>query len=69
MAHDLAVDAKVISRVYQKLRAAIFHVAELEAMASKLSGEIELDEAYFGGRRKGKRAGEALPRKALCLAC
>jgi transposase len=55
LAHDLAVDAKVISRVYQKLRAAIFHVAELEAMESKLSGEIELDEAYFGGRRKGKR--------------
>jgi len=51
----MAVDAKVISRVYQKLREAIFHVAELEAMASKLSGEIELDEAYFGGRRKGKR--------------
>ena len=39
----------------QKLRAAIFHVAELEAMESKLSGEIELDEAYFGGRRKGTR--------------
>jgi transposase len=55
LAHDLAVDAKVISRVYQKLRAAIFHVVELEAMESKLSGEIELDEAYFGGRRKGKR--------------
>jgi transposase len=53
--HDLAVDAKVISWVYQKLRAAIFHVAELEAMESKLSGEIELDEAYFGGRRKGQR--------------
>ena len=55
LAHDLAVDAKVISRVYQRLRAAIFHVAELEAMESKLSGEIELDEAYFGGRRKGQR--------------
>ncbi len=55
LAHDLGVDAKVISRVYQKLREAIFHVAELEAMEGKLSGEIELDEAYFGGRRKGKR--------------
>ncbi len=59
LAHDLAVDAKVISRVYQKLRAAIFPVAELEAMESKLSGEIELDEAYFGGRRKGKRGRDA----------
>jgi transposase len=55
LAHDLAVDAKVLSRVYPKLRAAIFHVAELEAMESTLSGESELDEAYFGGRRKGKR--------------
>ena len=55
LAHDLGVDAKVVSRVYQKLREAIFHVAELEAMANKFSGEIELDEAYFGGRRKGKR--------------
>jgi len=28
-------------------------VAELEA--GKLKGEIEIDDAYFGGRRKGKR--------------
>ncbi|MBS0150364.1 MAG: IS1595 family transposase [Nitrospira sp.] len=55
LANDLGVDPKVISRVYQKLRAAVFHVAELEGMARKLSGEIELDEAYFGGRRKGRR--------------
>ena len=55
LAKDLGTDAKVVSRVYQKLREAIFHLAELEGMESKLSGEIELDEAYFGGRRKGKR--------------
>jgi len=55
LAQDLGVDSKVVSRIYQKLREAIFHVSELEAMESKLSGEIELDEAYFGGRRKGKR--------------
>jgi transposase len=55
LAYDLGVDAKVVARVYQKLREAIFHIAELEAMESKLSGEIELDEAYFGGRRKGRR--------------
>ena len=55
LARDMGVDVKVISRVYQRLREAIFHVAELEAMTHKLSGEIELDEAYFGGRRKGKR--------------
>jgi hypothetical protein len=27
----------------------------VEGMTSKLSGEIELNEAYFGGRRKGRR--------------
>jgi transposase len=53
LAHDLGVDYKTITRVYQRLREAIYHVAELEA--GKLKGEIEIDEAYFGGRRKGKR--------------
>jgi transposase len=43
----------MITRVYQKLREAIYHLAELEG--GKLKGEIELDEAYFGGKRKGKR--------------
>ena len=53
LANDLGVDIKGVSRVYQRLRQALYHVAELEG--SKLSGEIELDEAYFGGRRKGRR--------------
>lgn len=53
LAADLGVDVKVVSRVYQRLREALFHLAELEA--GRLKGEIELDEAYFGGRRKGKR--------------
>jgi transposase len=53
LAIDLAVDAKTVTRVYQQLRIALFHVAELEG--SKLSGEIELDESYFGGIRKGQR--------------
>lgn len=55
LASDLGVDVKVITRVYQRLRTIIFHTAELEGAANKLSGEIELDEAYFGGRRKGQR--------------
>jgi len=53
LAQDLGVDTKVVTRVYQHLREAVFHVTELEG--GKLKGEIELDEAYFGGRRKGKR--------------
>lgn len=44
---------KTITRVYQRLREAIYHVTELEG--SRLNGEIEIDESYFGGRRKGKR--------------
>jgi transposase len=42
-----------VKRVYDKLRLAIIRQCEVEA--GKLSGEIELDEAYFGGRRKGHR--------------
>lgn len=53
LASDLGVDAKTVTRVYQRLRTVLFHVAELEG--AKLSGEIELDESYFGGVRKGVR--------------
>ncbi len=53
LAHDLGADYKTITRVYQRLREAIYHVAELEGR--RLSGEVEMDESYFGGRRKGKR--------------
>ncbi len=53
LASDLGCDVKVVTRVYQHLREVLFHTAELEGM--KLSGEIELDESYFGGVRKGKR--------------
>ena len=53
LARDLGVNYKTITRVYQRLREALYHVSELEAR--RLKGEIELDEAYFGGHRKGKR--------------
>lgn len=53
LAHDLALDVKTITRVYQRLREVLYHTTELEG--GKLKGEIELDEAYFRGRRKGKR--------------
>jgi len=53
LATDLSVDTKVITRVDQRLRETLYHMAELEG--GKLAGEIELDEAYFGGRRKGIR--------------
>lgn len=53
LASDLGVDLKTVTRVYQKLRTILFHVAELEGV--KMSGEIEIDESYFGGVRKGQR--------------
>jgi transposase len=53
VATDLGVDYQSVTRVYHHLREVIYHITELEG--KKLNGEIELDEAYFGGRRKGKR--------------
>jgi transposase len=53
LASDLNLDVKVVTRIYQRLREVLFHTAELEG--AKLSGEIELDESYFGGKRKGLR--------------
>jgi len=53
VANDLGINYKGVTRVYQRLREALYHLCELEA--GKLKGEIELDEAYFGGHRKGKR--------------
>jgi transposase-like protein len=42
-----------ISNIYQKLRLRIFALTKKEG---KLSGEIEIDESYFGARRvRGKR--------------
>ena len=53
LASDLSLDYQAVTRVYQKLRLTLYHIAELEG--AKLSGEIEMDESYFGGKRKGKR--------------
>jgi transposase len=53
VSHDLAIGYQSVTRVYQKMREILYHIAELEG--KRMSGEIEMDEAYFGGRRKGKR--------------
>ncbi len=53
LANDIGVNYQTVTKVYQKLRLLIYHIAELEGM--KLSGEVEMDESYFGGRRKGQR--------------
>src|SRR3989338_8257502 len=53
LSNDWGVDYKTVTHVYQRIREAIYHTAELEG--GKLNGEVEMDESYFGGRRKGKR--------------
>ena len=64
LSQDLSVDVKVVTRVYHRMREALYHLTELEA--GKLKGEIELDEAYFGGKRKGKR-GRAAAGKSVAF--
>jgi transposase len=50
---DVGVSSKAVERVYRRLRERLTHLCEIEG--TKMSGEIELDEAYFGGKRKGQR--------------
>ena len=50
----VGVNRKTGAFYYHRLRVIISNELELEA-AEFLSGEIEVDESYFGGHRKGKR--------------
>lgn len=53
-AADLAgVHRNSAIRFFHKLRCAI--ASKQQKRAAQLCGEIEVDESYFGGRRKGKR--------------
>jgi transposase len=48
------INRNTATRFYQKLRKII--AVNLEKQAGEMfAGEIEIDESYFGGRRKGKR--------------
>ncbi len=49
----LGLQANTTILFYRKVRGLI--AERLEAAASEVAGEIELDESYFGGVRKGKR--------------
>lgn len=59
----VGVNRKTAAYYFLRLRMIITH--ELDAQADDLFvGEIEVDESYFGGRRKGKRgrgAGGKIP--------
>ena len=53
LSQELGISYHAITRIYQRIRELLFHLCELEG--ARLKGEIEIDESYFGGRRKGKR--------------
>ena len=64
LAMALGFNYRTVERVYRKLREIIYHVCEREG--ARLSGEIEIDDAYFGGRRKGNR-GRGAAAKSVVL--
>lgn len=49
----LGLQANTAALFFRKLRGVI--ATKLDAAASEVAEEIELDESYFGGVRKGKR--------------
>jgi len=49
----MGIQVNTAALFYRKIRIVI--AEKLEAEASEFAGEIELDESYFGGVRKGKR--------------
>ena len=52
-ARELQLDYKLIHRKFMQFRKLIAYYCNNEAR--KLKGKIELDESYFGGKRKGNR--------------
>lgn len=54
---------KTVARRYEQFREAIMHYSEIEF--KKLRGQVEADEAYFGGVRKGNRGRGAFNKQAV----
>src|SRR3989344_4344964 len=52
-ANELNLDYGVIHRKFMQFRKKIAEYCNQEEL--KLNGEIEIDESYFGGKRKGNR--------------
>jgi transposase len=52
-ARDLGINRKTALRHYTRLRALL--LAECQAETEPMQGEVEVDESYFGGYRKGIR--------------
>ncbi|MFT8819096.1 MAG: transposase [Komagataeibacter saccharivorans] len=58
----IGVNRNTATLYYRKLREVI---AEQIAHEAPVSGEIEVDESYFGGQRKGKRGRGAAGKVAV----
>ena len=52
-AKELNVDYQTVQSRFMKFRRNIFDYSEQQV--KKMNGELELDESYFGGKRKGNR--------------
>lgn len=52
-AKELGLAYNTTHKLFMKIRQAL--VAKVEEGAQKAAGEVEMDEAYFGGKRRGKR--------------
>ena len=61
-AKELNFNYRLVHRNFMKFRKNIYNFCVREAQ--KLNGELELDESYFGGKRKGKR-GRGANNKAI----
>lgn len=63
-ARELEVDYDTVQSRFMQFRKAITEYCNQEAR--KLNGELELDESYFGGKRKGNR-GRGANNKAIAF--
>ena len=59
---ELNLNYRLVHRKFMNFRKNIYNFCAAEA--NKLNGELELDESYFGGKRKGKR-GRGANNKAI----
>jgi transposase len=59
----LGLNYRTVKKIYDKTREKIMYF--LDQNFQKLNQELELDESYFGGRRKGKRGRGAGNKKAV----
>ena len=63
-AKELELNYRLVHRKFMQFRKAIAEYCKKEA--EKLNGELEIDETYFGGKRKGKR-GRGANNKAIAF--